>query len=64
VVLRFQSLDANEKVTGTTRANVNGLVPGERRSYNATGFAANEVGLIPCSKIARFERIQTLITPR
>jgi hypothetical protein len=63
VSLRFQSLDANDRVTGTTRANINSLLPGERRSYNATGFAANEVGLIPCRDIARFERIQTIITP-
>jgi hypothetical protein len=64
VAIRFQSIDANERVTGTTRANVSNLLPGERRTYNATGFAANEVGLIPCREIARFERIQTLITPR
>lgn len=64
VSLRFQSLDANEKVTGTTRANVGNLLPGERRLYNATGFASNDTGLIPCRDIARFERIQTIITPR
>jgi hypothetical protein len=64
VSLRFRSLDANDKVTGTTRGNVGNLLPGERRLYNATGFAANDVGLIPCRDIARFERIQTIITPR
>jgi hypothetical protein len=64
VSLRFQALDANEKIIGTTRANVGNLLPGERRLYNATGFAANDVGLIPCRDIARFERIQTTITPR
>ena len=63
VSLRFQSLDAADKITGSTRANVNNLVPGERRLYNATGFAANEIGLIPCRDISRFERIQTLISP-
>jgi hypothetical protein len=63
VSLRFQSLDANDRITGTTRANVDNLLPGERRLYNATGFAANDVGLIPCRDIARFERIQTIITP-
>jgi hypothetical protein len=64
VSLRFQSFDANDKVTGATRVDINNLLPGERRRYNATGFAANDVGLIPCSKIARFERIETRITPR
>ncbi len=64
VILRFQSFDANERITGSTRANVRRLLPGERRAYNATGFAANEIGLIRCSDIARFERIQTLISPR
>ena len=64
VSLRFHSLDANDKITGTTRANISNLLPGERRLYNATGFAANDVGLIPCRDIARFERIQTTITPR
>jgi hypothetical protein len=63
VSLRFQSLDANDRITGSTRANVDNLLPGERRPYNATGFAANDVGLIPCRDIARFERVQTIITP-
>jgi hypothetical protein len=63
VALRFQALNAADRVTGTTRANVNNLLPGERRLYNATGFSANEIGLIPCRDITRFERIQTLITP-
>ena len=31
VSLRFQSLDATDKITGSTRANVNNLLPGERR---------------------------------
>ena len=58
VSLRFQSLDATDKITGTTRANVNNLLPGERRLYNATGFAANEsassrAGTSPASSASR-----------
>ncbi len=64
VTLRWRALDASDKVLGTTRATISRLAPGEQRAYDATGFASNSTGLIPCSAIARFERTDTLITPR
>lgn len=64
VTLRWQALDASDRVLGTTRADVSRLAPGESRAYDATGFASNSQGLVRCSAIARFERLQTLITPR
>ena len=63
VVLRWQALDAADKVLGTTRVDIDRLLPGERRPYDATGFASNDQGLVPCSKITRFERLETTITP-
>jgi hypothetical protein len=63
VVLRWQALDAAEKVLGTTRVDLEHLAPGERRPYDATGFASNDHGLVPCSKITRFERLETTVTP-
>jgi hypothetical protein len=62
VVLRWQAFDATEKSLGTTRVTVDNLRPGERRAYDATGFASNDEGLVRCSRIARFERIQTSAT--
>lgn len=63
IVLRWQALDASDKVLGTTRVDLDRLLPGERRPYDATGFASNDQGLFPCSKITRFERIETTVTP-
>src|SRR5581483_8015195 len=48
VTLRYQAVDAAEKLLGTTRTDLTGLAPGEQRSFNATGFAANGRGLVPC----------------
>jgi hypothetical protein len=62
LVLRWQAFDATEKSLGTTRVTVDNLRPGERRAYDATGFASNDQGLVRCSRIARFERIQTSAT--
>ena len=64
VTLRWQALDAADRSLGTTRADVSRLAPGESRAYDATGFASNSEGLVRCSAIARFVRLQTLITPR
>lgn len=64
VTLRWQALDASDRSLGTTRADVSRLAPGESRAYDATGFASNSEGLVRCSAIARFVRLQTLITPR
>jgi hypothetical protein len=64
VTLRWEARDAADRSRGTTRADVLRLAPGEARAYDATGFASNSQGLVPCSAIARFVRLQTLITPR
>jgi hypothetical protein len=64
VTLRWEARDASDRSQGTTRADVPRLAPGESRAYDATGFASNSQGLIPCAAIARFVRLQTLITPR
>ncbi len=62
VTIRWQAFDAADKILGTTRVSVNKLKPGERRAYDATGFASNDNGLIPCSRIARFEQISASAT--
>jgi hypothetical protein len=59
VILRWEAFDATAKSIGTTRITLENLLPQERRLYDATGFASNDLGLVPCVKIARFERIQT-----
>ena len=63
VVLQWQALDATGKVIGTTTLGVNGLTPGETRSFESTGFIDGDNGLIPCSKISTFERIKTDVNP-
>jgi hypothetical protein len=62
VVLRWQAFDATDNSLGTTRVTLDNLLPGERRVYDATGFASNDQGLVRCSNIARFARIQTTAT--
>lgn len=64
VLLRWQAFDATDKSLGTTRVTIERLKPGERRAYDATGFARNDEGLVSCSKIARFERISTTVSVR
>lgn len=64
VLLRWQAFDAADKSLGTTRVTIERLKPGERRAYDATGFASNDEGLVPCSRIARFERISTTVSVR
>jgi hypothetical protein len=59
LVLRWQAFDNGDKTIGTTRVSIDNLLPGERRAYDATGFASNDEGLVPCIKIFRFQRIQT-----
>jgi len=62
VVLRWQAFSATVQSLGTTRVTIDNLRPGERRAYDATGFASNDEGLVRCSRIARFERIETSAT--
>ena len=62
LTLRWQAFDAADKSLGTTSVRIDRLGPGERRAYDATGFASNDKGLVPCSKIARFERISTTVS--
>ncbi len=62
VVLRWEAFDAAGTSLGTTRVTITALRPGERRTYDATGFAGNSQGLVPCSKIARFDRLETTVT--
>jgi hypothetical protein len=64
VTLRWEARDASDRSLGTTRADVPRLTPGESRAYDATGFASNSEGLVQCSAIVRFVRLQTLINPR
>lgn len=64
VNLRWEAFDAAEKSLGTTAVSLSRLKPGERRAFDATGFASNDRGLVPCSKIARFERVSTSIAAR
>ena len=63
VTLEWQAFDAANNSLGTTAIMINNLAPGQRLPYNATGIASNDQGLVPCSKVARFQRIQTLANP-
>jgi hypothetical protein len=63
VTLRWQAFDGTGAVIGTTQTTIPTVVAGEQRPYDATGFASNSKGLVPCSAIVRFERTATLITP-
>jgi len=61
ITLRWQAFDAANNSLGTTSVEIDNLLPGERRLYDATGFAGNDTGLIRCAQIARFARIQTTV---
>lgn len=63
VTLRWQAFDAAGVILGATQITIPNLLVGEQRPYDASGFASDNRGLVPCSAIARFERTATLITP-
>jgi hypothetical protein len=62
VIMRWQAFDANDAVIATTRQTLAGIAPGGRVDFETSGFASNDKGLVGCSAIARFERIDTTIT--
>jgi hypothetical protein len=59
VILRWEAFDGGAKSLGTTRITLDNVLPGERRLYDASGFASNDEGLVRCAQIARFVRIET-----
>lgn len=63
VVMRWQAFDASDAAIATTRLTVSGVAPGTQVGFESTGFASNDRGLVGCSDIARFERIETTIGP-
>ena len=62
VTLHWQALDPNATVIGTVSIELDGLVPGETRAFETTGFINGDKGLFPCSKITTFQRNETDIT--
>lgn len=54
--LRWQAFDRADRLVGTTAASVD-VPAGVSEPFDATGFFNEDDGLIPCSRIARFERI-------
>lgn len=57
LTMHWQALDSSGNVIGRTALTVSGLLPGEVRTFEASGFFKN--GLIPCSSISTFERSAT-----
>lgn len=61
VVLHWQALDSAGKIFGSVSLEVNGLKPGETRTFESTGFIEGDKGLFPCSRISTFQRNQTTV---
>ncbi|HEV8672615.1 MAG TPA: FxLYD domain-containing protein [Methylomirabilota bacterium] len=61
VAMRWQAFDAADRAIGTTKFIIPQLPPGGRQDFESTGFASNDRGLIPCSAVTRFERIETTV---
>jgi len=61
VILRWLAYDPTDTGIATTRTTVTSVQPGTRVDFETTGFASNDRGLVGCSDIARFERIETTV---
>lgn len=61
VTMRWQAFDAADATLGFTKLVVRGVSPASQVSFESTGFASNDRGLIGCDVITRFERIETII---
>jgi hypothetical protein len=61
MTMRWQAFDASNGTLGFTRLTVNGIPPNSRVDFESTGFASNDLGLIGCDTITRFQRIETII---
>ena len=62
VHLRWQAYDTAAQTLGTTAFTLTNVTPGTSQDFESTGFAGSD-RLIACSEIARFERIETTLTP-
>ena len=58
ITLRWQALDAADRVLGHTAVVIPGVPPGGRQAYEATAIIS-DTALIACSAITRIERIET-----
>ena len=63
VVMQWTALDIDGTTQlGTTTLGVNGLNPGETRTFESTGFINGNNGLVGCARIVTFKRNQTSVT--
>ena len=63
VVMQWTALDIDGTTQlGTTTLGVNGLTPGETRSFESTGFINGDNGLFACARIVTFVRNLTTVT--